>query len=103
MISYLTAVQHWRPYIAQCGYCDLNYTLVGRLEQFGAAEARVAELAGISFQAKEQSGGNRNPALGQQTEELTRKMFSELDRDTVGKLYELYKIDFEMFGYKNYL
>ena len=34
---------------------------------------------------------------------MTRKFFSELDQETVDKLYHLFKIDFEMFGYENYL
>ena len=37
------------------------------------------------------SGGN--------TKDLARKYFSELDVETVKRLYMLYKVDFEMFGY----
>ena len=42
---------------------------------------------------------------GGSTKDLARKYFSELDIDTVTRLYNLYKVDFEMFGYSpdNYI
>ena len=36
---------------------------------------------------------------GGSTKDLTKKYFSELSLDTVKKLYNVYKVDFEMFGY----
>ena len=36
---------------------------------------------------------------GGSTKELARKYFSEMDIDTVKRLYQLYKVDFEMVGY----
>ena len=40
-----------------------------------------------------------NKSGGGSTNELARKYFSELDIDTTKQLYELYKVDFEMFDY----
>ena len=51
-------------------------------------------MAGIQFediQEHKSSGGG--------TDELARKYFEQLDRQTVDELYEFYKVDFEMFGY----
>ena len=39
----------------------------------------------------ESSGGN--------TRDLTKQYFSELDQGTVMELYNIYKVDFEMFSY----
>ena len=36
---------------------------------------------------------------GGSTKELTRQYFTEINIITAKKLYELYKVDFEMFGY----
>ena len=36
---------------------------------------------------------------GGSTKDLARKYFSEMDIDTAKRLYQLYKVDFEMFGY----
>ena len=40
-----------------------------------------------------------NKSGGGSTNELARKYFSELDINTTKQLYELYKVDFEMFDY----
>ena len=40
-----------------------------------------------------------NKSSGGSTANLSRKYFSEIDISTAKKLYELYKVDFEMFGY----
>ena len=36
---------------------------------------------------------------GGSTKELAKKYFSQLSLVTVKKLYSIYKVDFEMFGY----
>ena len=36
---------------------------------------------------------------GGSTRDLAKKYFSELDKTMVRKLYEFYKVDFEMFDY----
>ena len=36
---------------------------------------------------------------GNSSNELTRSFFSQLDNDTVSDLYNMYKVDFDMFGY----
>ena len=36
---------------------------------------------------------------GGDTKTLAKKYFSDLDLGTVKDLYEIYKVDFEMFGY----
>ena len=36
---------------------------------------------------------------GGSSKELARKYFSQLSVNTVKKLYNIYKVDFEMFGY----
>ena len=40
-----------------------------------------------------------NKSHGGSTNDLTRKYFSEIDLNTAKQLYELYNVDFEMFGY----
>ena len=36
---------------------------------------------------------------GRKIRNLTREYFSQLDKGTIEKLYNLYKVDFEMFNY----
>ena len=54
----------------------------------------IERMAGMKFKNIE-----INPSSGGSTGELAREYFSQLKKDDVKKLYELYKIDFLMFGY----
>ena len=38
-------------------------------------------------------------STGDPTETLALELFSKLPKDLVKQLYQIYKIDFEMFGY----
>ena len=91
--------QHWRPYISQCGYCDVDYSVVGRLERMDGVVGRVERIAGLQLGGRT---GQQNPGMGSRAANLTSQYFSQLDKVTVNMLYQLYKVDFEMFGYKNY-
>ena len=42
---------------------------------------------------------HRNRNLGGNTYELAGKYFGLLDKKVVMKLFQLYRVDFEMFGY----
>ena len=44
-----------------------------------------------------------NESKGGSTQNFTRTLFSELDNELFENLYNLYKIDFEMFGYDPYM
>ena len=97
---------HWRPYVDRCDYCSFNYTVIVKLETFAKDEERISAMAGLVPSGTE----NRNSRLkkvedggapgGQQTTaELTRAYFRKLPKKYIKALYDIYKIDFEMFGY----
>ena len=85
---------HWQPYIARCAFCSINYTVVAKLETFQDDLMFIGRLAGVTFKeivSHDSSGGR--------TEKLSKKYFGQMDRQTVWQLYQLYKMDFELFGY----
>ena len=41
-----------------------------------------------------------NTSGGGSTSKLTRRYFSQLDKNLVKQLYKFYQVDFEMFGYE---
>ena len=41
-----------------------------------------------------------NVSSGGSTEKFARELFSKLPTDLIEQLYELYKLDFEMFNYE---
>ena len=105
--------RHWRTFIAQCGFCDINYTVIAKSESFTEDLKFIEKLANVDF--KNIGGLYRDILIkifliniltvgshhssGGSTKELAKKYFSELSLGTVKKLYEVYKVDFEMFGY----
>ena len=85
---------HWIPYIANCALCNIEYSAVAKLENIQEDLQFIGQMAGIEFEMIQ-----INPSSGGSTSELAREYFSQLKKDDVKKLYELYKIDFLMFGY----
>ena len=51
-------------------------------------------MAGVHFETLQLHKGG-----GGSTKNLTKIYFEQLDRQTVDELYQLYQVDFEMFGY----
>jgi hypothetical protein len=65
-----------------------------RAESFLEDQLYIGQLAGVQLEHVEShhsSGGSNR--------DLARQYFGELDRRTVDRLYALYQVDFEMFGY----
>ena len=86
---------HWKPFIARCKYCSVPYTVIGKLETMKKDLHYISQMAGVEFK----QGVSKHTSSGGSTAELTRKYFRELDRDVVKQLYQVYQLDFEMFGY----
>ena len=86
--------KHWKPYISRCAFCDIPYRVIARAETFLEDQLYIGQLAGVQLEHVEShhsSGGSNR--------DLARQYFGELDRRTVDRLYALYQMDFEMFGY----
>ena len=85
---------HWQPYITRCAFCSISYTVVAKLETFEEDLRFIGRLAGVTFSkiVSHHSSGGR-------TDRLARQYFQQMDRHTVWRLYKLYQMDFELFGY----
>ena len=85
---------HWLPYVSKCSLCSFDFTAVGKLENMQEDIHFIGKVAGVELESIV-----TNPSSGGSTSELARKYFSQLDKEDVEKLFQLYKMDFEMFGY----
>ena len=86
--------KHWKPFISRCAFCDIPYRVIARAETFQEDQKFIAQLAGVQFEqleAHHSSGGS--------TRDLAKMYFGQLGRRTVDRLFGLYQVDFEMFGY----
>ena len=54
----------------------------------------IGQMAGVVFEKE-----HKNENEGGSTNKLAEKYFGLLDKKVVMQLYELYRVDFELFGY----
>jgi len=109
-----TANEHWRPYYVNCDYCDIKYDFIGRVENFEYDFNYIAKKANISLHSLPEniihyhaSGSHKSysalrPVSKNDKDEKVINYFSQLNVGQLEGLYNMYKVDFEMFGYKLY-
>ena len=87
-----------------CLYCDVDYNVIGKLEDFDedvayiAEKQNITEHLGLLKYVQHKTWEKRKDA--QSKREKRDKYMSQLSQEMVSDLFELYKIDFEMFGYE---
>ncbi len=83
----------------RCAYCDLPYDIIGKMETFDDDVRYVLALTGLDQELNlpDETNIRLNKASGD--EDRTRRYFAQLDKDRKERLFQLYKYDFEMFGY----
>ena len=90
----------FRPFHHRCSYCEVNYDVIGFMEDFDDDVEYVVRKRNLTLLIG-QTGYVGNPSRndGMSQEMRITPYFSMLTEDVKRRLYELYKIDFEMFGY----
>ena len=90
----------FRPYHHRCSYCDVSYDVIGFMEDFDNDFDYIVEKMNLT-KLKGQTEYVANPSKDSDMSQEKRiaSYFSMLTDDTKKRLYELYKVDFEMFGY----
>ena len=96
---------HWAPYWYTCGVCSsLAPQLVIKTETLRWDMPEVLQALGITnttaFPDIRVTGNDDNFSEGNRaSEEFVVKYYSQLSRQEVLELYEMYRTDFTMFGY----
>jgi len=88
--------EHWAPMHWFCNPCAVNYQYILKFENL-EPEEEMLRVAWNTTKIKN-LWENRNDN-GRDKDDITVQYFSMLDHEDILKLYEIYKIDFEMFGY----
>jgi chondroitin 4-sulfotransferase 11 len=93
----LYADDHWIPYYLFCTPCLIDYDVIIQFETLQQDVQLLLNLLG------EKSGGPKwkhSKTAGRRSKtELIKSYYNQLDNKTILKLYDKYKIDFELFGY----
>ncbi|XP_052873379.1 carbohydrate sulfotransferase 11-like [Anopheles cruzii] len=87
---------HWRPINDLCTPCLARYDFIMKLETFGQDLAYFANETHLQGKIKrvQMNHARRDPI-----DRLVRKYFSQLTKQQLVDLLEIYRIDFELFGY----
>ena len=91
---------HWRPFVIRCSYCDINYDMIGRMETWNDDFNYIIRKRKLEKYFPVQKTDNlQYHATKQNTTQVTKDLFSKLSKKQKEDLYEMFRIDFEMFNY----
>ena len=92
--------KHFSLMHERCDVCHTNFDYVGKIEteeddrKFLLRRLRLP-VAKVAVHLNQRNRQNKSRS----TSKLARIFFATLDKSDIEKLYELYKLDFELFGY----
>ena len=87
-----------KPYktYRKSAFLDLiRFNVIGRLETIVEDTTYISQKANLNFDISQFPWANKKGA----TKDSSLDYFKQIDAKSILKLYEIYKIDFEMFGY----
>ena len=86
-----------RPLFHQCSFCEVKFDVIGTMEEFDLDVQYIGKKMNITELLDHKDRRmNESPKLGSNR---IFSYFSLLDKNVKLRLYNLYKMDFEMFGY----
>ena len=88
---------HWTPIYKQCHPCHAYYGVIIKFETLNADIGNLIGILGLSARHKKAIF----PKVSfKTTEAKVKAAFEKLPKQLVNQLYEKYRADFEIFGYK---
>nr|ANI86011.1 sulfotransferase [Locusta migratoria migratoria] len=97
--------EHWAPYHSFCTPCNVNFTVIAKMETLDRDEEYIIHKAGLQrlllpshFRFKPRTAINK-ARDGKATAALVEKYYSQLTKKQMEKLHKIYGTDFEMFDY----
>lgn len=86
--------RHWRRYTDVCKVCSIEWNFIGKMETINMDADYVLMDMGVD-------GLANYPKRNKTTRHDTMiKYYADMGPETIRQLYELYKADFEIFGYE---
>lgn len=87
---------HWAPIAEFCTPCQVRFDVIAKFETLQEDQNYLIHLARLQKIIKPQW---KNPAKGHTTTEVVAEYYSQLTKGQILQLYNIYKYDFELFGY----
>ena len=83
--------------LSACSYCNIEYKFIQTMETFDEDTEMIVRAAGLGQLTKRKHSNQRK--TGASSAELTRRYFDKISPETKKVLFDIYKYDFESFGY----
>ena len=93
--------QIYRPYIYTCSQCQMDFDVIGRMEELDEDIQYLAQRLNLTSELKDaqKNTPETKSSLPGRGDRILKRM-SELSHETKRELYEVYyKTDAELFGY----
>ncbi len=95
---------HWRPFYVRCDYCNVDFNVIGKVETFDEDVLYIVNKAGLVDELLDPDYMDPDSIhrLNSVPHDVNRteKYFAKLSSAAKRKLYDLFRLDFELFGYK---
>ncbi|XP_063701867.1 carbohydrate sulfotransferase 11 isoform X2 [Culicoides brevitarsis] len=87
---------HWTPITQFCTPCQVKFDVIAKFETLDEDQQYLIHKAGLSHLIAPQW---KNSGKGKNTSDLLKKYYSTLTQRQIREIYEIFKYDFELFGY----
>ena len=96
---------HWRPYASACSYCHIHFDVIGQMETFSEDARYIIQKSNLGKKISIDDIDVVKHSTKQNTTTMTKTYFSRLTKNQIQDLYQMYRMDFEMFDFdiKSYL
>ncbi|XP_011866783.1 PREDICTED: carbohydrate sulfotransferase 11-like isoform X2 [Vollenhovia emeryi] len=91
---------HWAPYHTHCAVCNVRYNFILKLDEYTFGEVNYILSKLRLDKDKTYLPRLQRARTGATNSDITCKYFHDLTTDMVLRLYNRYKMDFEMYNYK---
>ena len=87
---------HFRPYWVRCHTCSLHLNFIGKLETVVQDRLVLKQVLGLKVKTLNvKAKVHRGPP----TRKVAAEMYRTLSPSQIRGLYQMYRLDFELFGY----
>lgn len=90
------ADDHWMPYYLHCTPCLVDYEVIAKFETLDRDQNYIIHKSHLEKKIKPSW---KHLTKGKKTSDMVQKYFATITKTELMKLYEKYKLDFELFDY----
>lgn len=94
--SVARANQHWRPQHHECPFCLVNFTVYAKMEELDEDAKYFVTAANLT--SRVEADYVHNPSMSGGDNKDCR-FWSRVDPDTARRICQVFRLDFDMFGY----